>query len=125
MDIISNGQVLKFYNDPDAAELEGSHSRHHYVEAVAGSTFKVKVNLRPEFKIHKMKAEHGVRFKAEFDGTLSNSVTLSKRNLSRRSASYTFEGQEHLSNTGQSMLSEYSFGSLVLSMLGLWIALNP
>lgn len=33
-EIISNGQLLKSYNDPDAAEIEDSHARHQYVEAL-------------------------------------------------------------------------------------------
>ena len=41
-EIISNGQVLKLYDDPDAAESEENRSRQYYVEAVAGSTFQVK-----------------------------------------------------------------------------------
>ena len=33
-EIISDGRVLKLYDDPDAAENEDNDARHHYVEAV-------------------------------------------------------------------------------------------
>ena len=123
--IISNGQVLDFYDDPDAAEIEESRSRHLYVEAVAGSTFEVEVNLTPHFKFYKMHAENAVSVTVEVDGRYEASVAdcCTKKDLQRlfsqkRSKEFRFTGPTHFcEETGQWMWSDYSFGNLVLSML--------
>lgn len=126
-EIISNGQVLNLYNDPDSAEIEESHARHHYVEAVAGSTFQVRVELTPEFNFYQMKPENAVSVLVEIDGNFESSLLLhhTKRFLQRKfsegkTGGRTFTGPRHFcKETGQWMLSDYSFGSLALSMLGL------
>ena len=123
--IISNGQVLDLYDDPDAAEIEESHSRHLYVEAVAGSTFALKVHLAPHFNFYKMHAEHVVSITIEIDGRDETSIAESctKKDLQRLfsqkiSKEFRFAGPAHFcEETGQWMLSDYSFGNLVLSML--------
>ena len=125
--IISNGQVLELYDDPDAAEIEDSHARHHYVEAVAGSTFEVEVDLTPQFEFYKMKAEHAVTVTVEIDGRdeISLRDTLTMKSLQKKFSqgkprTSVFFGTRHFcKETGQWMLSDYSFGNLVLSMLGL------
>ncbi len=70
-EIISNVQVLTLYGDPDAAE---NGDIHHYVEAVAGSTFQVKVNLTPQFNFYQMKAQDAVWFRVKIDGNINDSV---------------------------------------------------
>lgn len=126
-EIISNGQVLKLYDDPDAAENEDSDAHHHYVEAVAGSTFKVNVHLTPQFKLNKMKAEHAVKIRVGIDGghdsALSSYLTkasLQERFTRGRPYDGTFTGvRQFCKETGQWMMCDYSFGDLVLSMPGL------
>ena len=67
--ILSNNESLELYHDPDTTELEESHSCHRYVEAVAGSTFQVEVNLTPQFSFYTMKAEHAVSVQVKIDGS--------------------------------------------------------
>ncbi len=126
-EIISNGQAMDFYDSPDAAETEESHARHHYVEAVAGSTFEVKVELTSQFNFYNMKAEHAVEIFVEINGRDDGSLVMhcTKEYLQEefsegKSDICTFTGPTHFcKETGQWMLSDYSFGNLVLSMLGL------
>lgn len=125
-EIISNGQVLNFYDDPDAAEIEGSHARYHYVEAVAGSTFVVKVYLTPQSKFYPMEAENAVRVRLQIDGhdnLVTNQYTresLQERFSRGKTETFAFSGPRYFcKDTEQWMRSEYSFRNLVLSMLGL------
>ena len=123
--IISNGQVLDLYDDPDAAEIEESHSRHLYVEAVAGSTFELKVDLAPHFNFYRMYPEHVVSVNVVIDGRDETSIagSCTKRDLQslfsqKMSKEFMFAGPAHFcEETGQWMLSDYSFGNLVLSVL--------
>ena len=120
VEIMSNGQVLKFYDDPDAAELEERHSRHHYIEAVAGSTFQVKVKLTPMFNFYEMKAGHVVRVEIQIASNLRFGVSLTKEELQakfRRGklGGYTFTYLKHYSEETGWLSSDLSFGSLVLS----------
>ncbi|KAF6237271.1 hypothetical protein HO173_004740 [Letharia columbiana] len=120
--IISNGQVLDFYDDPDAPEIPESRARHHYVEAVAGSTFQVKVNLTHRFNSCGMKAEDAVKISVVPDGNnrggraIKYTKKLLRESFSRvYLRSHTFTGPKHFcKETGQWMQSDYSFGNLVL-----------
>ena len=119
--------MLKLYNDPDSAGIEESHARHYYVEAVAGSTFQVKVDLTPEFNFYKMKPEHAVRIRVKIDGNPNSTSGIypTKESLQRKfskgeTGGHTVTGPRHFCmEMGSWMRSEYSFGNLVLSMLGL------
>ena len=123
-EVISSGQVLDFYEDPDAAGTEENRARHHYIEAVAGSTFQVKVTLTDEFKFYKMKAEDAVQILVDIDGCSSLHVLRTKKYLqgeffTRKTVEQPFIGPRHFCmQTQQWMLREYSFSNLILSMLG-------
>lgn len=121
--IIANGQVLDFYDDPEAPEIPESRARHHYVEAVAGSTFQVKVNLTPQFNSYRMKAEDAVKISVVPDGNIGGggrAVKYTKKLLQESFSrvyrcSHTFTGPKHFcKEIGQWMRSDYSFGNLVL-----------
>lgn len=130
--IISNGQVLDFYDDPDAPEIPESRARHHYVEAVAGSTFQVKVNLTHRFNSCGMKAEDAVKISVVPDGNnrggraIKYTKKLLRESFSRvYLRSHTFTGPKHFcKETGQWMQSDYSFGNLVLSILCLSVSIK-
>ena len=128
--IVSNGQVLNLYDDPDAAGIEDNFSRHHYVEAVAGSTFQVKVSLRPQFNIRKLDAQHAALIQLKIDGNINTSVYcttgLLQYEFSRgQVGGHTFTGpKQFCKETGQWMLADYSFGNLVLSRLTLFISIG-
>ena len=131
--VISNGQVLDFYEDPDAAGIEENRARHHYVEAVAGSTFQVKVTLTPEFKFCKMKAKDAVDVDVDIDGCDDSSVyvlltkeLLQEEFFTGETVEYTFTGPNHFCmQTEQWMRSDYSFSNLILSMLGSFASVRP
>lgn len=121
VEIVSNGQALHLYDDPDASEIEEGHSRHHYVEAVAGSTFEVKVILTSDFCFYRLDFQHAVLMRVEIDSSLKDAAYCRMEQL-RKSFSrgqtdgHTFSGSKHFCNkTGKWMLSDYSFGGLVLS----------
>lgn len=123
-EIFSNGQRLSLYDDTDSREVEESHARHQYVEAVAGSTFQVRVSLTPQFNFYKMKPEHAVAIHIKIDGNHGSSLKVQyTKNLLREKFStrglcvHTFTGPKHFSrDTRQWMRSDYSFGNLVLNM---------
>ncbi|KAM0803445.1 hypothetical protein BDR22DRAFT_886811 [Usnea florida] len=121
-EVVSNGQVLDFYEDPDAAGNEENRARHLYVEAVPGTTFQVKVTLTPKFNLYEMKAEDAVKILVDIDGR-NNSARfkrITKKDLQRNFSTreifeYTFVGPKHFCmQTGQWMQSDYSFSNLIL-----------
>lgn len=125
-EIISNGQVLKIYENLDDAEAEESHSRCHYVEAVVGSPFQVKVTLARQFQLYRMGPEHAVSILLNIDGrrdigriTHFNKRYLQQQFSRRKSVHDLFTGPVACcKETGQWMKSDYSFGNLVLSTPG-------
>ena len=128
--IVSNNQALNLYDDPDASEIKEGYSRNHYVEAVAGSTFEVKVVLTSDFKMYRLGAQYAVLLRVEMDNSLRDAKYCTMRqvrqSLSRgQTDGHTFSGSKHFCNeTGKWMLSGYAFGNLVLSMLRLSIPTN-
>ena len=123
-EIISNDQSLILYNDPDAAEVQESHERHYYVEAMAGCTFQVKVNLTPQFK---MKRAQAVYIKVKIDGNFTRTIRCYKTGLQHAFSrgelgGHTFSRYPHFCDeTGQWMSSDYSFGNLILGMLNIFV----
>ena len=122
VEIVSNGQALDHYDDPDGSEIEEGHSRHHYIEAVAGSTFEVKVILTSDFCFYRLDSQHAVLIRVEIDSSLKDAAYCKMERLRKsfsrgRTDGHTFSGSEHFcKETGEWMLSDYSFGDLVLSM---------
>ena len=125
-ELISNGQVLDFYENPDAAGIEENRARHHYIEAVAGSTFQVKVTLTPKFKFYKMKAKDAVDISVDIDGCDDSllHVWFTKKELQAEfsmgeTIEQMFTGPRHFCmQTEQWKQSDYSFSNLILSMVG-------
>ena len=130
VEIVSNGRALDLYDDPEASEIEEGHSRHHYVEAVTGSTFEVKVILTSGFNFYRLGTQHAVLIRVEIDSSLKDAAYCRMGDL-RKSFSqgqidgHTFsESTQFCNETGEWRLSDYSFGNLVLSMLCLSISTN-
>lgn len=63
--IISEGTVLPMYDDPDVSEMDINSTFQHYVEAVRGATFSIRVALMPTFQKGPCDA---VRVAINFDG---------------------------------------------------------
>ena len=122
VEIISNDQALDLYDDPDASEIKEGYSRHHYVEAVAGSTFEVKVILASEFIMYRLGAQYAVLLRVEMDNSLRDATYCPMQQVRKRLSrgqtdGHTFSGSKHFCNeTGKWMLSGYCFANLVLSM---------
>ena len=121
-EIISNDQALILYNDPDAGEVQESHVRHYYVEAMVGCTFQVKANLTPQFNLNRAQA---VRIKVLIDDSIDSQIKRATTHIQNafsrgKSSGHTFRLSKHFCNeTGQWMSSEFSFGSLILGRLDL------
>lgn len=49
MEIISDGQILPLYDDPDAPDIDNPHERQRYIEATIGAKFEIKVTLTEKF----------------------------------------------------------------------------
>ena len=64
VEVISNGAALPMYNDPDAAETD-LLTPQHYVEAVTGATFSIRVTLTSKFQKGPCDA---VRISVNYDG---------------------------------------------------------
>lgn len=79
IEIISNGSVLPMYDDPDAAEMDQTSTPQHYIEAVTGATFSVRVVLTPAFVKGPCDA---VRVVVGFDGNQGNCMDLLKGGVS-------------------------------------------
>ena len=123
--VLSNGKILKFYDDPDATEIGDHRTRQHYIEAVTGATFEVKVLLTNEFDLGQLEPNDAVWVELEFDDWHRNWYRyLTRRELERNfrqglPGTYNFSSISHFSGeTGQWISSDFSFGNLVLSTPG-------
>ena len=65
IEIISNGNALPMYDDPDVSEMDLTSTSQHYVEAVTGATFSIRVILTSTFQKGPCDA---VRVVVNFDG---------------------------------------------------------
>ena len=121
--VISNGEILKSYNDPDARDNENLYQRQRYIEAVTGATFAIKVIITDQFGLRKIDRKDGVNVQLTVDGFhWGHSYYFTRENIEdswRRSIPCTFHFHEfaHFSDkTAQWMKSEYSFSALKLGM---------
>lgn len=119
--VISNGQPLELYEDPDAAEIENDCIRQQYVEAVAGSTFSVKVMLTTEFNIHQLRGVDGVNIALKIDGQgIEWASLLSRANIEAdllrgRPGGTTFNNvMEFCPKSGRWIKSDLMFGKLAI-----------
>ena len=67
--ILSEGNPLKFYHDPDENPNNPSpSSRQYYVEAVTDATFKVRIVLSNKFPLYRLRDDDAVRLSINYDG---------------------------------------------------------
>ncbi len=123
VDVLSNGEILDLYDDPDVATASSDHTRQQYVEAVDGATFSVRVLLTTEYKLYHLKPTDAVEVTITVDGqriTTSNYCTrqeLESMLLRGKPEELVFTGETHFcSRAGQWMQSDYTFGKLKISM---------
>ena len=121
--VISNGQILDCYDDPDISDDEDPYQRQQYIEAVTGATFTIKVIITDQFDFCHISRKDGIVVILNVDGLgwdhgyNTTRETLEKRFRAGTPYTFPFDDFTHFSNkTGQWMKSEYSFNALKLSM---------
>ena len=71
IEVISEGQNLPLYDDPDIAEHEDAPDPYHqfrYVEATPGAKFEVVIRLTPQFPILDPGPGEGIKYSVRYDG---------------------------------------------------------
>lgn len=96
MSKFSNGQLLELYDDPDADEVENEYTYNHYIEAVTGATFQVKVMLTTQFELHGLRNNDVAYVALDVDGQplLYNKISradLEERLLAGKPGTVSFE----------------------------------
>lgn len=121
--VISNGEYLDFYDDPDAVDVEIDCTRQHYVEAVTGASFAIKVILTSDFKLDGLRRKDAVEVAVEIDGQRTRWAfdfakgDLEEMFLRREPGISNFTGATiFCQRTAQWMESDFSFGMLELSI---------
>ncbi len=69
VEIISNGEVLTLYNDPDDEPSHDSRVRQRYIEAVTGAIFAVKIRVDHRFSLFSLGRNDAVRATVYYDST--------------------------------------------------------
>ena len=128
VDVISGGNTLALYNDPDEEPSHNLRVRQQYVEAVTGATFQVKVSINPAFILSSLGPHDAVRVKICYDneahGWYSDiaawDITASR--LRQESAAIMFSRISHWCNeTRQWKSGETTFGALVIGSYFLFL----
>ena len=121
--VISNGQILKLYDDNDSEDSQDRYTRQRYIEAVTGSTFVIRIMFTNKLKLHDLKPDNGVAPWLNIDGGAYHRAKYIIRNeldtkfLKAETSITEFSNVPHFcEETGQSMESKFVFSSLQLSM---------
>ena len=121
VEVISNGQPLPLYDDPEETEHDKSRTRQNYIEAVTGATFSMKVTLNRLFEMGHCDA---ARIIVSFDGEergwyrdVKRGHKLKHRPLEERQV--IFSGiTQYCEDSGQWRHGKLSFGKLIISKCG-------
>lgn len=121
--VISNGEILKSYNDPDSSENENPYQRQEYIEAVTGATFAIKVLITDQFDLRNISRKDGMIVDLIVDGLdWRHGYYFTREEIeddwgTGKPHICDFDEFTHFSDkTGQWMKSEYSFNALKLGM---------
>ncbi|KAK0512660.1 hypothetical protein JMJ35_004677 [Cladonia borealis] len=76
VEIISNGEVLTLYNDPDDEPSHNPRVRQRYIEAVTGATFEVKIRVDHRFSLFSLGKNDAVQATVYYDSTHGYSKSL-------------------------------------------------
>ena len=111
---------MELYDDPDA--VVDKRTRSHYIEAVTGATFKIKVMFTTDFELYHLRRHDAIyvwmRLDAEKEG---KALCLKRENLEQdllkgQTGYVMFESRTaFLPETGSWKRSDYSFGELEIS----------
>lgn len=120
VEVISNGEVLTLYNDPDDEPSHDPRVRQRYIEAVTGAMFEVRVRVDRRFNLFSLGRNDAVRVSIHYDSTHKYGKNLLIDPLLHNSRS---GGLSHsfthiynfCSKTGQWKAGATTFGALVTS----------
>jgi len=113
IEVISNNQSLNLYADPDAEEREDTAVPAHYVEAVTGATFKLRVTLEKDFVRGPCDA---VRVGVRYDGEDRRHTLLLLKSSMRHDRVATFsEIRSYNADLGRWQRGRTAFGQLSTS----------
>ena len=121
--IISNGELLDLYDDPDAADNDDdNNTRQHYVEAMTDATFTVKVLLTTAFQLYSLRSMDAVKIRLNLDGNgVEHFIELSRKEIEEellkgKPGGYDFTtSSDFCLRSGRWMQSEFKFGKLDIS----------
>lgn len=99
--VISNTKSLKLYNGPDDVPTNDPRVRQHYIEAVTGATFVVKVTLDKSLGVYSLGPDDAVRVRINYDGQPTSWF-------------YDFAVPQLLRTWSQEKLAEHTFHSISL-----------
>ena len=121
--VISNGEILESYNDPDVSDNENPYQRQQYIEAVTGATFAIKVIITDQFDWCNISRKNGITIELTVDGLdWGHNYYVTREDIeddlgTGEPYTFNFDDFTHFSDkTGQWMNSEYSFNALKLGM---------
>ena len=112
VEVVSNDQTLRMYDDPDPTVDDDPQKRQYYIEAVTGATFELGVSLTPEYEQIICDAVRvSIKFDADASGWYQDIIPFSRsRNVIFRSIS------EFCHKTNQWTRGKLSFGKLDISI---------
>lgn len=121
--VISNNKPLELYDDPDDVS-NNPRIRQHYIEAVTGASFEVKITLDESFKLYSLEYDDAVRISVTYDNQKPNwYIDLTVRHLrstwnSGKHAEYTFRHINKFNKASQQWKKgATTFGALKTSKL--------
>jgi len=113
IEVISNNQSSKLYANPEAEEREDTDVPAHYVEAVTGGTFELRVTLEKEFVRGPCDA---VRVGVKYDGEAHRHYRSLLKNSMRHDRVATFsELRNYNAELGRWQRGSTAFGQLTTS----------
>lgn len=120
VEVVSNGEVLTLYNDPDDEPSHDPRVRQRYVEAVTGATFEVRVCVDRRFNLFSLGRNDAVRATITYDSTHKYGKNLVVDPLLHASRSkeltHTFTNMYNFCpKSGQWKGGATTFGALVTS----------
>ena len=120
--IISDGEPLELYDDPDAQEAVDEDYRRRYVEAVTGSSFTVRVLLTTDFDLRNYSACDYIQVRLKLDAIEAHwsdrtvCADIEKRFLRGRAEYFIFSSiVEFDLETEQWVEKNFCFGNLETS----------
>lgn len=121
VEIISNGEVLTLYNDPDDEPSHDPRVRQRYIEAVTGAIFEIKIGVDGHLNLYSLGKNDAVRASIHYDSThrYGDDLLVDALLNSSRFGGYVSRTFTHIHDfcpkIGQWKVGATTFGALVTS----------